>query len=59
MLFNWKSGLLFCLLLISLSTVSAAEVPTAAISAEAGIVIRLKQPQATLQKMTQLTSQVD
>lgn len=59
MLFNWKSGLVVCLLFFSLSVVSAAEVPVAAISSEAGIVIRLKQPQETMQRITRLTSQVD
>lgn len=59
MLFNWKHVLLLGLLFLSLSSVSAAELPATAISSEAGMVIRLKQPQQTMQKISQLTSQVD
>ena len=59
MLLNWKTGLVFCLLFFSLSDIRAAEMPASAISGEAGIVVRLKQPQLTMQKITGLTNQVD
>lgn len=59
MLLNWKTGLAFSLLFFSLSDIRAAEMPASAISGEAGIVVRLKQPQLTMQKITGLTNQVD
>lgn len=59
MMFNWRHGLVLGLLFLSLASVSAAELPATAISKEVGIVIRLKQPQQTMQQISQLTSQVD
>lgn len=59
MLLNWKTGLAFCLLFFSLSDIRAAKMPASAISGEAEIVVRLKQPQLTMQKITGLTNQVD
>lgn len=56
---KWKCVFAFLSLLFPVVMVSAAEVPEAAISAEASIVIRLKQPKATLQKLTGIVNQVD
>lgn len=56
---NWKNLLIISVLLFSCTGVLAAEFPHSAVSSGAGIVIRLKQPRATLQKLTAIINQVD
>lgn len=56
---NWKTFLTSVLLFVPTTFASAATVPESAISADAGIVIRLKQPKLTQQNITGLLNQVD
>lgn len=59
MFVNWKNLLILSLLLFSCRCVSGAEFSQTAISSNAGIVIRLKQPGETQQKLTSIMNQVD
>ena len=59
MFVNWKNLLILSLLLFSCRGVSGAEFSQTAISSDAGIVIRLKQPGETQQKLTSIMNQVD
>mgnify|MGYP003631093817 CR=1 FL=1 len=59
MFVKWKCVFAFVSLLIPMSLVTAAETPESAISQEASIVIRLKQPKETLQNITGLLNQID
>ncbi|QDV51444.1 hypothetical protein [Gimesia fumaroli] len=56
---NWKTFLTSVLLFFPIAFASAATNPESAISSEAGIVIRLKQPKLTQQNITGLLNQVD
>jgi hypothetical protein len=57
MLRRWKYT--FALILFPVAVVSAAEIPESAISSDACIVIRLKQPKNTMQNISGLLNQVD
>jgi len=59
MLRRWKCTFAFVLFLFPVVAVSAAEIPESAISTDASVVIRLKQPKQTLQNLTGLLNQVD
>lgn len=59
MFVNWKNLLILSLLLFCCAGVSAAEFSQTAISSDAGIVIRLKQPRETQKKLTYVMNQVD
>ncbi len=56
---NWKNLLVLSLFFSSCAVGFAAEFPQKAISSHAGIVIRLKQPGETRQKLTSIMNQVD
>ncbi|WP_417391929.1 hypothetical protein [Gimesia sp.] len=56
---NWKNLLVLSLFFSSCAVGTAAEFPQKAISSHAGIVIRLKQPGETRQKLTSIMNQVD
>ncbi|WP_299468060.1 hypothetical protein [uncultured Gimesia sp.] len=56
---KWKCALTYVSLLFPIGLVTAAEIPESAISPEASIVIRLKQPKETLQNISGLLNQVD
>ncbi|QDT43286.1 hypothetical protein Pan241w_33860 [Gimesia alba] len=59
MFVNWKPFLTSVLLFFPIAFASAATNPESAISSDAGIVIRLKQPKLTQQNITGLLNQVD
>tara|TARA_R110002111_G_scaffold262875_1_gene342483 strand:+ start:25611 stop:27335 length:1725 start_codon:yes stop_codon:yes gene_type:complete len=59
MFVKWKCVFAFISLLIPMQLITAAETPESAISQEASIVIRLKQPKETLQNITELLNQID
>ena len=59
MFVNWKIFLTSVLVFFPLTLASAAADPGSAISSDAGIVIRLKQPQVTQQNISRLLNQVD
>ncbi|MCA9017037.1 MAG: hypothetical protein KDA77_17025, partial [Planctomycetaceae bacterium] len=59
MFVSWKTFLTSVLLFFPVAFASAATDPESAISADAGIVIRLKQPKVTQQNITGLLNQVD
>jgi len=59
MLRRWKYTFTLVLLLFPVALVSGAEIPESAISSEASIVIRLKQPKKTLQNISGLLNQID
>lgn len=59
MLRRWKCTSAFVLFLFPVVVTSAAEIPESAISSDASVVIRLKQPKQTLQNITGLLNQVD
>ncbi|MCA9005459.1 MAG: DUF3352 domain-containing protein, partial [Planctomycetaceae bacterium] len=56
---KWKNLLVISVFLFSGASLLADEFPQSAVSSEAGIVIRLKQPQETQQKLTTIMNQVD
>lgn len=57
MLRKWKYA--FVLLLFPVALATAAEIPESAISNDASIIIRLKQPKNTMQNLTGLLNKVD
>ncbi|WP_339729361.1 hypothetical protein [uncultured Gimesia sp.] len=59
MFVNWKTFLTSVLLFFPIAFTSAATDPESAISSDAGIVIRLKQPKKTQENITGLLNQVD
>jgi len=59
MLRRWKCTFALISLLFPVALVSAAEIPESAISSDASLVIRLKQPKKTLQNISGLLNQID
>ncbi|QDT97072.1 hypothetical protein [Gimesia aquarii] len=56
---KWNLFLAIISILFPVTILSAAEIPESAISSDASIVIRLKDPKATSQKVASLINQVD
>ncbi|MCH9652628.1 MAG: hypothetical protein K0U89_02080 [Planctomycetes bacterium] len=59
MLIRWKCVLALVSFLFPVALLTAAEIPESAISSDASLVIRLKQPKKTLQNISGLLNRID